>query len=527
MLSLNNNPRVLVAHENPVVAARTAAALRPCGLATFEVTSAAAIVAEFADRPFRLVLVSVTMPDLNLQQLVKVLRGEPKHEVKVILLGADCDAAQLESALQQGADDFLLCPIRKTDAILTIRRLLSAPSSPLGARTIDQISSDDSSTAVRLVQDEPEISQSPAPHRAESLLRAALDGGLQNLVLLDEHLHIIDGDRKTFDFMKEVHKFDNPVGESILRFMAPEQHGFFLEAYQRALAGLEQETEVEVQLPNEKRWFKVLLRPLVGDNGATSGVVYSTLDITNRVLAEKALEASEKELRQLNRAKDTLLHVIAHDLRNVFTGILGICELMLTCTRAGRVDELGGMVDMVIESTQQAVNLLNNLLGWARIQTGALQPNPTIWQVSELVAQTLESLAPIASIKGLTLDTRLEDDLEVEADHEMVATILRNLVTNAIKFTKQRGQISVRTSRTSSGVEIAVSDTGLGMPGDVLERILCRHEQISTLGTANEGGTGLGLSICRQFAEANGGELRVESEPGRGSTFCFTLPAAS
>jgi signal transduction histidine kinase/FixJ family two-component response regulator len=514
MLSLNNNPRVLVAHEDPATAEQTSAALRSCGLATFEVTSTASIVEEFEDRSFRLVLVSVTMPEFHLQQLTKVLRDGSKPAVKVILLGADCDAALLESGLQQGADDFLLCPIRKTDALLTIRRLLRAPSPPL----------DKSPKEVRRDQDTPEIAQRPTTHRVESLLRSALDGGMQNLVLLDQHLHIIDGDRKTFDFIQEVHKVDNPIGESILRFIAPEQHALFQEAYQRALAGSEQEQEVEVQLPNETRWFKILLRPLVEDSGAIKGVVYSTLDITTRVHAEKALEESEKELRQLNHAKDTLLHVIAHDLRNVFTGILGVCELMRTCTRAGRAFELDGMVDMVLDSTKQAVNLLNNLLGWARIQCGALHPNPTVWPVSTLVDSALDSLAPIAASKDLALETQMEDELEVEADYEMVATILRNLLTNAIKFTRQRGRISVRTSRIPNGVEVAVSDTGLGIPEAVLERILCQDEHISTLGTANEGGTGLGLSICRQFAEAIGGKLRVESEPGRGSTFCFTLP---
>jgi signal transduction histidine kinase len=356
----------------------------------------------------------------------------------------------------------------------------------------------------------------------ESRLRAALDGGLQNLVLLDDQFHIIEADRKTKDLIREVHKLDNPIGESILRFIAPEQQELFVAAYQRALSGLSQESEVEVQLPNERRWFKMLLRPFVEEGGAACGVVYSTLDITDRVLTEKALEEREKELRQLNLAKDTLLRVIAHDLRNVFTGIVGAIELMRISRSAERALELE---EMVLESTRQAVNLLNNLLSWARIQTGVLLPHPTVWPVAELVERTLNSLAPIAGGKGLSLERQVEGELDVEADYEMASTILRNLVNNAIKFTDQHGRISVRTSASASGVEIAVCDTGLGIPKAVLERILCQHEHVSTLGTANEGGTGLGLSICRQFAQACGWKLRIESEPGHGSTFCFTLPA--
>ena len=253
-------------------------------------------------------------------------------------------------------------------------------------------------------------------------------------------------------------------------------------------------------------------------------IIASFTDITDRKKTEQKLEESETKLRQLNADKDRFISILSHDLRSPFNNLLGLSEVLLGDIRKINIDEIEDFAKNINKSARNAYNLLEDLLMWARSQQGSIPFKPQNLSLSATCENILEILNPNAKAKNITINYSATEHITVFADGDMLKAVLRNLVSNAIKFTNKKGTININATQTDSNVTISISDNGIGIKPDNLVKLFDISEVLSTTGTAKETGTGLGLLLCKEFIEKHGGKIWVESEVGKGSDFKFTLP---
>ncbi len=248
-------------------------------------------------------------------------------------------------------------------------------------------------------------------------------------------------------------------------------------------------------------------------------------DITERKRWENQMKESEKQLMRSNAAKDKLFSIISHDLKTPFNTLMGYTYLLMKDYRQYDEVKREAMVRSLYDVTKQTFNMLENILVWSRSQTGGIPFAPRAVNLPNLLLENIRLYTPTARAKSISLS--LEEglpDLKVFADPEMVQTVIRNLVTNAIKFTPEKGSVQVGlTDDGDEKVTVYVRDTGVGIRKDKKSLLFHIDSSFSTRGTNDEKGTGLGLTVCKEFVEKNGGEIWVDSKPGDGSTFYFTL----
>jgi two-component system, sensor histidine kinase and response regulator len=247
-------------------------------------------------------------------------------------------------------------------------------------------------------------------------------------------------------------------------------------------------------------------------------------DITEKKLAEQALKESETKLLQLNTDKDRFISILGHDLKSPFNNLLGLSEILTEDIRKLDIVEIEDIANNINKSARSTYNLLEDILLWARAQQGKIPFNPQNLSFKDICMNILETLIPNAKAKNIVINYSSADHLNVFADNDMLKTVLRNLVTNAIKFTNNGGTIRIRAEQTDSKTKISVSDNGIGIPPENLTKLFDISEVITTKGTAKETGTGLGLLLCKEFVEKHGGKIWVESKYGKGSDFKFTMP---
>jgi two-component system sensor histidine kinase/response regulator len=252
----------------------------------------------------------------------------------------------------------------------------------------------------------------------------------------------------------------------------------------------------------------------------------------NRLLQEKNEKISEQkeileqqavQLLLSNQQKDKLFSVVAHDLAGPMNSLSGLLELFKD--KKIPEQEMRGMMNEFRHYVNASSELVGNLLSWAGSQMRGAAAHPVLLSVDELVEKTLALFLSPAREKEVTLTTQLPDLLVGYADKDMMQVVIRNLVSNAIKFCRPGDQVVVSASRKAGEIEICVADTGVGMTQEALDRIR-RKESFTNFGTSKEKGTGLGILLCHEFAEANRGRFYVESEWGKGSRCYFTIPAA-
>ena len=240
--------------------------------------------------------------------------------------------------------------------------------------------------------------------------------------------------------------------------------------------------------------------------------------------AEK-LKFTNAELEKLNATKDRFFSIIAHDLRNPINAILGFSEL-LSINYDDIADEKKIELNKIIySSTKNVYNLLENLLQWSRSQTNRIKFEPVSFDISGIINENLILAKPNIRKKSLIINTELSTNNTVFADKNMTSAVIRNLLTNSIKFSNPLGEITISTNQNKGFLEISVADTGVGMSEDVAKNLFRIDAAHSTYGTSGEKGTGLGLIICKEFIDKHGGTIKVATEPNNGSKFTFTLPA--
>ena len=247
-------------------------------------------------------------------------------------------------------------------------------------------------------------------------------------------------------------------------------------------------------------------------------------DITSWKQTEETLMKSEKELRELNAEKDKFFSIIAHDLKNPFHSILNFSDLLLRHYSTYDKEEVLTFIKMIHESSTQAFNLLDNLLHWSRAKTGKMNLKPAAVDLYDIITKNINLLEVAAVGKNIRVTHSVKPKTLVLCDENMLSTIIRNLISNAIKFTRPTGKITINNREKSNTHEIAVTDTGVGIKEVDLGKLFRIDIHYTTTGTANEEGTGLGLVLCREFVNLNNGSIRVISKPGKGSTFFVELP---
>jgi len=244
----------------------------------------------------------------------------------------------------------------------------------------------------------------------------------------------------------------------------------------------------------------------------------------NQILEAKNAEIEHQAMQLLltNYEKDKLFSVISHDLKVPLYALRNMLQILKDHSLPE--EDLQTIISELREDIDYSAELASNLLSWASSQLDGRVITPAVLPVYQLVAETIEPLIKTASHKMIALNNNVPPSLKAWADQDMVQVLIRNLISNAIKFCNSGDTITIEGKQIGNMVEICVADTGIGIAREVLAKIN-RKESVTTFGTANEKGVGLGMLLCHEFVHANGGVFRVESEPGIGSRFYFTLPS--
>lgn len=238
----------------------------------------------------------------------------------------------------------------------------------------------------------------------------------------------------------------------------------------------------------------------------------------------KTIQAQNEELNQLNKTKDKFFSIIAHDLRNPFNALFVLTDILKNRFKTMPPEEAEQMMELLYTSTKDGYELLENLLLWTRSQRNKLEFNPVLTDLRDIAQGNIQLLSNLASGKKIELVCLIKNELQVFADQNMIDTILRNLITNAIKFTPENGKVTVNAVADKDRISLHVDDTGVGIEPQDLNELFETNNEHSTLGTASEKGTGLGLVLCKEFVEKHGGEIWVESKIDEGSSFRFSIP---
>jgi two-component system, sensor histidine kinase and response regulator len=254
-----------------------------------------------------------------------------------------------------------------------------------------------------------------------------------------------------------------------------------------------------------------------------TAILQNELDEKDKI--EQQLITYANEQKALNLTKDKLFSIIAHDLRSPFNSLLGFSELLVKSIEKNDLRKIELYAGIINKVSNQTFELLETLLDWANLQRKQITFKPEKTGIKELIEKTVALLYGQANQKSIQLRVLASDsNVQVVADINMVKTIVRNIVSNAIKFSFKNGRIDIGFTETEKEVRIFVKDEGTGMPADVVTNLFILEVHKSVIGTDNEKGTGLGLILCKEFVEKHGGKIEVESKLGEGSKFSFTLP---
>ncbi len=270
-------------------------------------------------------------------------------------------------------------------------------------------------------------------------------------------------------------------------------------------------------------WYHDYTRIVRNDEGEIIYYHGYLFDITARKEAEEALIKSEQTLRNTNVMKDKFFSIIAHDLRSPFQGLLGMASILSEEEEISNEERIQ-LNKKLYEGLKTQFNLLDNLLTWSRVQRDIIEFNPELGDLAVDIKDTVLPLQSSIERKNLYIECRLPETLQTSFDKNMITAVMRNIISNAVKFTRQGGKIIISAEENEKEVTVSVSDTGIGIAQNDLEKLFRIDAHFSSKGTDGEGGTGLGLILCKDFIEKHNGKIWVESKVGKGSVFSFVIP---
>jgi PAS domain S-box-containing protein len=369
--------------------------------------------------------------------------------------------------------------------------------------------------------------------KSEEKFRVITENSSDVIWHLDANLnltYISPADERIRGFKKE-----EVLGKSLFSILKPEGIELLKEANQKRLndmaKGLRSAPAIyeleELCKDGSWVWVEATATAFYDQDGNISGYHGVSRDISERKKAELLLKERERQLSQLNSTKDKLFSIIAHDLRSPFNAVLGLSELLLQNKRDFESTESVECLKMIHSSARNTLTLLDNLLTWAKSQTGHTIYSPEKAKLACLISEILEGSESLAKIKHIAIQYTPLKELEVYADVNMLKAVLRNLVSNAIKYTHLNGTVTVFAQRNQEHIEITVADNGVGMTQETQDKLFAMDTNVTTAGTANEKGSGLGLILCKDLIEQHGGKIWVQSEWGKGSAFTISLPCSA
>ena len=444
-----------------------------------------------------IILLDVMLPDANGRELAKTIKSDPEFSsIFIILLsGLKISSQEVAEGLEDGADGYIIRPINSRELLAWI------------------------GSACRIVRAERKSS--------EALLKYhSLFSSMQEGVYLHEMIY--DEDGKPFNYrIIEANSIsekllninpDNAIGKLATELYKTDRAPF-LEIYSK-VAETGNPVTFEQYFPPMDKYFQISAYSPGKGRFATA---FS--DISLRKVAEEKLKSKNAELQKINNEKDKFFSIIAHDLKSPFNSIMGFSELLVEELIEKNYDNIEEYADIILKSSQASLNLLTNLMVWAQSQTGRMIFSPELLDLYDLIDGIVAQFENTALQKMIIISKSYSPGMKVYADKEMISTVLRNLISNAIKFTYPNGKIEIAAEKGHDGIKLIVIDNGKGIPTQVLHKLFKIDGNVTSRGTNNETGTGLGLILCKEFVEKHGGKIWVESEENKGAAFHLTIPA--
>jgi len=271
-------------------------------------------------------------------------------------------------------------------------------------------------------------------------------------------------------------------------------------------------------------WFNAKISPRRNSQGELTGITIVSRHITERKQAEQRMRRQKEELDELNATKDKFFSILAHDLKNPFSSLYSLSQVVDENYRNLEEEDKIVALKRIHHSAELIYNLLENLLTWSKSQSGRIEYTPSDFNLSALIEENINLHRTSAEKKGIRLTTNMREVFTAYADRQMINTVLRNLVNNAVKFTGSGKEVEVNVRPEEKFLEVEVKDQGVGISPENLEKLFRIDVKYKTKGTSGEKGTGLGLILCHEFIRKNYGAIWCESQPGQGSSFFFTIP---
>lgn len=358
---------------------------------------------------------------------------------------------------------------------------------------------------------------------ANPLGQSILESVPQCLAVFSIKLRLVYANRKFIQFVKDVLGYELTPGCDITEAFPEDRALRWQMRLQEVLGRLPIRVEEVIEIDGETRYFDVCYEPMEAETDHGK-VLVSFDEITARRRSEKRFREREAELEEAISTRETLLSVISHDLRSPVFQLNGLLFMIRQAADSRDESRLQMYAEDLEERISHLTHTIDNVLSWSSLQRQSLKPRISRFSLKPLLDHAIGLLKPVAQPKGVRIYSQRVRGLEIHSDQEMVAFILRNLINNAIKFSKQGGKIEISAEETGQYVSISVSDRGVGFtPGDICSVKEGRSVQ-SHAGTWGEHGTGIGLKTCYEFAERLDGKLEIVSALNEGTVATVRIP---
>ncbi|MCU7494306.1 MAG: PAS domain S-box protein [Ignavibacteria bacterium] len=362
-----------------------------------------------------------------------------------------------------------------------------------------------------------------ANRELEAIITASPDGiGITSL----EGVLLFASDKLLQMYDYSVDERDAILGRPVFDYIDPSNHIYLKENIRKLITG-ETDNEIREYMGLKKDGSRIFVELnytlLRNSSGHPERIMVIQRDCTERKRIQEETRKMNLKLAESNATKDRFFSIIAHDLKSPFQGLLGYSEILSSEYNTLSEDEKLSFISTIEELSRNSYKLLENLLEWSRIQTGKMTANPEEFNLLIELYPTISLLKQTASNKNIWFNYKIDKSLVINADKNMLSSIIRNLVANSIKFTNPGGRITLSATKADGFTKFLVADTGIGMSEEIIDDLFKMGKSVSRRGTANEEGTGLGLLLCKEMVEKHGGRIWVESELGKGSSFSFTI----
>jgi PAS domain S-box-containing protein len=468
---------------------------------------------------FNLVYLDLILPDVSGEEILKHIRKTKTPELlPVIILSGIKEENKIVELLQKGANDFLTKPFSELILKIKTKKLLLLEQKTRELKKAINHYKAQSKQLTDLVAHQATINHNliESEERFKKLANLAFEG-----ILIHNKGIAIDVNEaftKIFGYER-----DELINKNIIQLLIlPEYIEVVVENFKNDIA---KPYEVLAQKKNGDVFsIEIEAKNIIyNDENIRIG---SIRDISERILAEKIIKQQNEELKLLNTDKDRFISILSHDLRSPFNTLLGFSGLLLKNIHKYERHKIEKQLTIIFKTAQQTFSLLDDLLLWSKSQAGKLPFEPKYIAFNEVCNEIISSVELTAQLKKIKIEFMESEPFFLSADSNMLKTILRNLISNAIKFSFEESEIVIYAVRKAASALITVSDSGVGIDKENQNKLWQLSNNLIKDGTAGEKGTGLGLHLCKDFVEKHGGQIWVESEPGKGSDFMFTIPLA-